>query len=82
MGLNVFSRWAFWYKALVLCYFLVYKSMGKPTGKKKISPGSKPVGGNGKHTKTLERNSKAFDEDTAIFINMSQELKDEGNKLF
>lgn len=56
--------------------------MGKPTAKKKISPGSKPVDGNGKHTKTLERNSKAFDEDTAIFINMSQELKDEGNKLF
>lgn len=56
--------------------------MGKPTWKKKISPGSKPVDGNGKHTKTLERNSKAFDEDTAIFINMSQELKDEGNKLF
>lgn len=91
MGLNVFSRWvfilkrkikAFWYKALVLCYFLVYKNMGKPTGKKKISPGSKPIDGNGKHTKTLERNSKAFDEDTAIFINMSQELKDEGNKLF
>ncbi|KAK4480171.1 hypothetical protein RD792_013233 [Penstemon davidsonii] len=29
-----------------------------------------------------ERNSKAFDEDTAIFINMSQEFKEEGNKLF
>ncbi|XP_073276061.1 protein PHOX1 [Primulina huaijiensis] len=56
--------------------------MGKPTGKKKISPASKPIDGNGKHTKTLERNSKSFDEDTAIFINMSQELKDEGNKLF
>ncbi|XP_073051746.1 protein PHOX1 [Primulina eburnea] len=56
--------------------------MGKPTGKKKSFPASKPIDGNGKHTKTLERNSKSFDEDTAIFINMSQELKDEGNKLF
>lgn len=25
---------------------------------------------------------KAFGEDTAVFINMSQELKEEGNKLF
>lgn len=52
--------------------------MGKPTGKKKgtVTPSaanshSKP----GKH-------SKAFDEDTAMFINMSQEFKEEGNKLF
>ncbi|CDP18813.1 unnamed protein product [Coffea canephora] len=45
--------------------------MGKPTGKKKG-----PVGLN------RNRTSKAFDEDTAVFINMSQELKEEGNKLF
>ncbi|KAL3650679.1 hypothetical protein CASFOL_007082 [Castilleja foliolosa] len=47
--------------------------MGKPTTKKKIQIGSK---------KASDRNSKAFDEDTAVFINMSQELKEEGNKLF
>ncbi|KAI3467991.1 hypothetical protein Pfo_024654 [Paulownia fortunei] len=56
--------------------------MGKPTAKKKIQIGSKSNDGNTKHSKASERNSKAFDEDTAIFINMSQELKEEGNKLF
>ncbi|KAL2525726.1 Octicosapeptide/Phox/Bem1p (PB1) domain-containing protein [Abeliophyllum distichum] len=56
--------------------------MGKPSGKKKIQIGSKSNDGNVKHTKAQDRNSKAFDEDTAIFINMSQELKEEGNKLF
>lgn len=53
--------------------------MGKPTTKKKIQTGSKSNNGN---TKQSKGNSKAFDEDTAIFINMSQELKEEGNKLF
>ncbi|KAL0291037.1 UNVERIFIED_CONTAM: protein PHOX1 [Sesamum angustifolium] len=53
--------------------------MGKPSAKKKIQIGSKSNDGNIKHVKA---NSKAFDEDTAIFINMSQELKEEGNKLF
>lgn len=55
--------------------------MGKPTGKKKpefSKQGSTPS----KSSKALDRSSKAFDEDTAIFINMSQELKEEGNKLF
>lgn len=47
--------------------------MGKPTGKKK-----EPVTWNSKS----KRASKAFDEDTAVFINMSQELKEEGNRLF
>ncbi|CAI9759682.1 unnamed protein product [Fraxinus pennsylvanica] len=56
--------------------------MGKPAGKKKIQIGSKSIDGNAKQTKAQDRNSKAFDEDTAIFINMSQELKEEGNKLF
>ncbi|KAK4415402.1 protein PHOX1 [Sesamum alatum] len=53
--------------------------MGKPSAKKKIQIGSKSNDGNMKLGKA---NSKAFDEDTAIFINMSQELKEEGNKLF
>ncbi|KAJ9702701.1 hypothetical protein PVL29_004433 [Vitis rotundifolia] len=52
--------------------------MGKPTGKKKKTPGpSKPGDASAKHGKTT-----AFDEDTAVFITMSQELKEEGNKLF
>ncbi|KAG5244409.1 protein PHOX [Salix suchowensis] len=57
--------------------------MGKPTGKKKnpgtaTPPASPRTTGDIRQTKS----SKAFDEDTAIFINMSQELKEEGNKLF
>ncbi|KAE9609253.1 putative 43kDa postsynaptic protein [Lupinus albus] len=46
--------------------------MGKPTGKKKDPQTS---------ISKAKRASKAFDEDTAVFINMSQELKEEGNKL-
>ncbi|KAJ4827233.1 Protein phox1 [Turnera subulata] len=54
--------------------------MGKPTGKKK--PGSPKPGEPTPKKLTSEKSSKAFDEDTAIFINMSQELKEEGNKLY
>ncbi|WCJ30344.1 Octicosapeptide/Phox/Bem1p (PB1) domain-containing protein / tetratricopeptide repeat (TPR)-containing protein [Euphorbia peplus] len=54
--------------------------MGKPTGKKKVPITGDPAN---KHSKpVVDRTSKAFDEDTAIFINMAQELKEEGNKLF
>ncbi|KAL3844013.1 hypothetical protein ACJIZ3_001416 [Penstemon smallii] len=57
--------------------------MGKPTGKKKIQVGLKSKDESAKHNKASERNNSiAFDEDTAVFINMSQELKEEGNKLF
>lgn len=56
--------------------------MGKPTGKKKNQQEQKPGNANGKPSKLSDRTSKAMDEDTAIFINMSQELKEEGNKLF
>ncbi|XP_027330142.1 protein PHOX1-like [Abrus precatorius] len=53
--------------------------MGKPTGKKKDHESPKANGNN----KPMERaSSKAFDDDTAMFINMSHELKEEGNKLF
>lgn len=55
--------------------------MGKPTGKKKPE-GAKQGNAPSKPSKGSDRNSKAFDEDTAIFITMSQELKEEGNKLF
>ncbi|XP_038695360.1 protein PHOX1-like [Tripterygium wilfordii] len=60
--------------------------MGKPTGKKRSqnTPASPKTGDiNGKSTKhSADRTSKAFDEDTAIFMAMSQELKEEGNRLF
>ncbi|XWS17844.1 hypothetical protein CRYUN_Cryun33cG0103200 [Craigia yunnanensis] len=59
--------------------------MGKPTGKKKIQEAAKKIVEANKQNKTAaaaDRTSKAFDEDTAIFINMSQELKEEGNRLF
>ena len=64
-----------------LCHFCVIL-MGKPTGKKKENVGEKPGNANSKTARPSDRNSKAFDEDTAIFINMSQELKEEGNRLF
>ncbi|CAL0305724.1 unnamed protein product [Lupinus luteus] len=47
--------------------------MGKPTWKKKETAST---------NSKAKRNSKPFDEDTAVFINMSQELKEQGNKLF
>ncbi|KAB2619035.1 Protein MEMO1 [Pyrus ussuriensis x Pyrus communis] len=56
--------------------------MGKPIGKKKDHEVQKPGNAGSKHSKSSDRNSKAFDEDTAIFINMSYELKEEGNKLY
>lgn len=55
--------------------------MGKPTIRKRLSIGSKSSDGNAKQTKGSERSSKV-DEDTAIFINMSHELKEEGHKLY
>ncbi|KAL2926514.1 Protein PHOX1 [Bienertia sinuspersici] len=54
--------------------------MGKPIGKKK--PETPKQGSASKPSKSSEKSSKAFDEDTAIFINMSQEFKEEGNKYF
>jgi len=53
--------------------------MGKPTGKKKGI--STTPGAANSHAKPA-KSSKAFDEDTAMFINMSQEFREEGNKLF
>jgi tetratricopeptide (TPR) repeat protein len=59
--------------------------MGKPAGKKKEhheSPKTKNnnKGGGGGYERSSS--SKALDDDTAMFINMSQELREEGNKLF
>lgn len=56
--------------------------MGKPTAtRKKFQIGSKSEDANPKPAKATVKPA-AFDEDTAIFINMSQELKEEGNKLY
>ncbi|KAI7733979.1 hypothetical protein M8C21_001402 [Ambrosia artemisiifolia] len=54
--------------------------MGKPTGNKKKL--SEPVVDKVTKPNKPERSSKHVDEDTAVFIQMSQELKEEGNKLF
>ena len=56
--------------------------MGKQSGKKNKHVGEKLGDVNGKHSKTGENSPRAVDKDTAVFISMSQELKDEGNKLF
>ncbi|KAJ6354698.1 hypothetical protein OIU77_005326 [Salix suchowensis] len=57
--------------------------MGKPTGKKK-NPGTETPPASPRTTADMRqtKSSKTFDEDTSIFINMSQELKEEGNRLF
>ncbi|KAE8732575.1 hypothetical protein F3Y22_tig00001825pilonHSYRG00109 [Hibiscus syriacus] len=57
--------------------------MGKPAGKKKFQEtGKKVMEANKQNKAAAGPTSKAFDEDTAIFINMSQDLKEEGNRLF
>ncbi|XVE71537.1 hypothetical protein DITRI_Ditri10aG0158700 [Diplodiscus trichospermus] len=55
--------------------------MGKHGGKKKKQTGD-AGDSNVKQSKVGENISQTYDEDTAIFIAMSQELKEEGNKLF
>lgn len=49
--------------------------MGKPSGRKKLQTSEEKV---------IKQNkiSKNVDEDTVVFIQMSQEMKEEGNKLF
>ncbi|XP_077238000.1 protein PHOX1-like [Tasmannia lanceolata] len=56
--------------------------MGKPSGKKKKHLGGKTSDANLKQNRSGELSGKTFDDDTTVFINMSQELKEEGNKLF
>ncbi|PWA75225.1 Phox/Bem1p [Artemisia annua] len=55
--------------------------MGKPIKTKKSQSSTEKA----KHNKTSSSDrasSKNIDEDTAVFIQMSQEIKEEGNKLF
>ncbi|KAI9191924.1 hypothetical protein LWI28_015588 [Acer negundo] len=60
--------------------------MGKPTGKKKnqetVAAPQRPGGKPSKAAVDRATSSKALDEDTAMFISMSQEFKEEGIKLF
>ncbi|KAL1532665.1 protein PHOX1-like [Salvia divinorum] len=59
--------------------------MGKPTtARKRFQIGTKSDDANAKPAKAAERTTSkaAFDEDTAIFIYMSKELKQEGKKLY
>ncbi|XP_057968285.1 protein PHOX1-like [Malania oleifera] len=56
--------------------------MGKQAGKKKKQGLGKSGDANMKQSKSGDHTPKAYDNDMAVFISMSQELKDEGNKLF
>ncbi|KAA8535196.1 hypothetical protein F0562_030199 [Nyssa sinensis] len=56
--------------------------MGKQTGKKKKQVGAKSVDSNEKQRKIGDNIPKVYDKDTVVFITMSQELKEEGNRLF
>ncbi|KAH7546287.1 hypothetical protein FEM48_Zijuj01G0184400 [Ziziphus jujuba var. spinosa] len=56
--------------------------MGKNSGKKKKQAGQESSDSSGKHSKSGVNSPKASDKDAEVFISMSQELKDEGNKLF
>lgn len=66
---------------LIIGFLLFEFAMGKPTGRKKQHTGGK-TGDTITRRRSIETTSKAFDEDMTIFINMSQELKEEGNKRF
>ncbi|KAE8724806.1 serine carboxypeptidase S10 family protein [Hibiscus syriacus] len=55
--------------------------MGKNSVKNKKQTG-KVVDSNVKHSKVGDINLKSHNSDMAIFVSMSQELKEEGNKLF
>ncbi|CAL0320171.1 unnamed protein product [Lupinus luteus] len=50
-------------------------------GKKKKQVGEKSED-SGNQSKAGDKSPKSYDNDTLVFISMSQELKDEGNKLF
>ena len=56
--------------------------MGKQTLKKKNQGGGKPGDGKVKESKVGDNGPRPYDKDTEVFIEMSQELKEEGNKLF
>lgn len=56
--------------------------MGKQRGKEKKQAGETSSDANPKQSKSGQNSPKCYDKDTAVFISMSQGLKEEGNKLF
>lgn len=56
--------------------------MAKENGKNKKQVGRQSSENDMKQPKVGNYSPKALDKDTAVFISMSQELKEEGNKLF
>ncbi|KAK4420127.1 protein PHOX1 [Sesamum alatum] len=56
--------------------------MGKHSGKSKKSHGEKSGEPNFRQAKANENGARTYDKDTAVFILMAQELKDDGNRLF
>lgn len=56
--------------------------MVKQFGKKKKHVGEKSGNSKGSQSKVGGSSSKIYDKDTAVFISMAQELKEEGNKFF
>lgn len=62
--------------------WIVGLAMGKQALKKKNQGGGIPGDGKAKQSKVGDNGAKPYDEDTVVFIEMSQELKEEGNRLF
>ncbi|XP_030954690.1 protein PHOX1-like [Quercus lobata] len=56
--------------------------MGRQSGKKKKQAGETSSDASPKQSKIGDKSPKGYDKDTAVFISMSQALKEEGNKLF
>lgn len=56
--------------------------MGKPTTKKKKSLNNRTIDSNSRNSQGSEQSLKSFDADTSIFIDLSREIKEEGNQLF
>ncbi|KAH9608394.1 hypothetical protein KSS87_020997 [Heliosperma pusillum] len=56
--------------------------MGKSSGKKKKQGVEKSVDATHKQAKTADTSPRVRDNDTAVFIAMAQELKEDGNRLF
>lgn len=57
--------------------------MGKPTAKKKKKSLSiKSNDDNSKRNRSIVHSPKAFDEDTAMFMEMANDMKEKGNTLF
>ncbi|XP_020270470.1 HSP-interacting protein-like [Asparagus officinalis] len=56
--------------------------MGKPTTKKKKQSSAKTIESSSRHSRPVDHTPKVFDEETSIFIDMSHDLKEEGNRLF